>query len=218
MKAAPAFFSRSVMIRKRKKKNLQVRPPDYRKKALEGLKAKYPYYNLKSNLLGGLFLTGALLTVWEIYIYRVTFISVYIPLSIWVLTGLLVTPIFKKVFNIYCFNPYTPERNPMFFHYFFNIVSFGGVFVFLFMWSNQIFNDNSKIVITLPIVSYGHLAKSSRSCGEPYVHIMYKDKEKELIFPCGTAIEKYRSVDIEIAKGLYGFDIIISKTIVEEQW
>ena len=106
----------------------------------------------------------------------------------------------------------------MFFHYFYNIVSFGGILVFLFMWTNQTFNDKSETVITLPIVSYGHLAKSRRSCGEPYAHIIYKEKEKELIFPCGTEIEKFSSLYIEVAKGLYGFDILTNETLVEGQW
>jgi hypothetical protein len=202
----------------RKKKNPKASPLGYRKKALAELKAKYPYYSLKSNLLGGLFFAGSLLTIWEIYIYRVTFISVYIPLFIWASTGLLMTPFFKKTFNIYCFNPYTPERTPIFFHYFYNIVSFGGILVFLFMWTNQTFNDRSKNVITLPIVSYGHFAKSGRSCGEPYAHIIYKNKEKELVFPCETEIEKFRSVYVEVATGLYGFDIITNKTLIEGQW
>lgn len=201
-----------------KKKNPTIRPLGYRKKALEELKAKYPYYNLKRNLLGGLFLCGLILTLCEIYIYRVTFISVYIPLSIWVLTGLLITPIFKKTFNIYCFNHYTPGQTPMFFHYFNNIVAFGGLLVFLFMWTNQTFTDHSKRVITTSINSYGHLAKSRRSCGEPYVRISYKNSEKELIFPCETAVEKYSNVYIEIEKGLFGFDIITNKTLLEGQW
>ena len=201
-----------------RKKYPNVRPLGYRKKALEELKAKYPYYNLKSNLLGSLFLCGLILTIWEIYIFRVTFISVYIPLSVWVLTGFFMTPILKKIFNIYCFNPYTPERSPLFFHYLYNIVTFGGILVFLFMWTNQTFNDKSRNVITLPIVSYGYLAKSRRSCGEPYAHIIYKDKEKELVFPCGTEIEKFSSVYIEVSKGLYSFDVITNTTLIEGQW
>ena len=86
------------------------------------------------------------------------------------------------------------------------------------MWTNQAFNEKSKTVITLPIVSYGHLAKSKRSCGEPYAHIIYMDKEKELIFVCGTEIEKFSSVYIEVTKGLYGFDVITNKTLIEGQW
>ena len=175
------FFDTLTMIRKNKKKNPNARPLGYRKKALAELEVKYPHYNLKSNLLGGLFLGGLLLTIWEIYIYSVTFISIYIPLSIWVLTGFLMTPVFKKTFNIYCFNPYTPERTPMFFHYFYNIVSFGGILVFLFMWTNQTFNDKTKSVITVPIISYGHYAKKRNSCGAPYVISFTRTLTKNLI-------------------------------------
>jgi hypothetical protein len=119
-------------MRKKNKRNLNQRPLGYRKKALAELKAKYPYYNLKSNLLGGLFLGGLILTIWETYIYGTTFIPLYVPLSIWFLTGLVMTPIFKKIFNIYCFNPYTPENTPMFFHYFYNIVHLA-VFWFFYL-------------------------------------------------------------------------------------
>jgi len=206
------------MAKKKKKDNPNIKPLGYRQKLLTELKARYPYYNLKSNLLGGLFLLGLSLTIWEIYIYRVTFISVYIPLSIWILTGVLMTPILKQTFNIYCFNPYTPGQTKMFFHYFYNIISFGGILVFLFMWTNQTFNDKSKSIITAQIISYGHLAKSRRSCGEPYADIIYKDEEKELVFPCDTEIEKYSRVYIEVAKGLFGFDVITDKTLIEGQW
>jgi hypothetical protein len=206
------------MTRKKKKHNPNAKPPGYRQKLLTELKAKYPYYNLKSNLLGGLFVAGMIFTIWEIYIYRVTFISIYIPLSIWILAGVLMTPVFKKTFNIYCFNPYTPGQTAIIFHYFYNIVSFGGILVFLFMWTNQTFNNNSTAISTVPIISFGHLAKSRRSCGEPYARIKYKNNEKELIFPCGTEIEKYSSVYIETTKGFFGFEVIINKALIEGQW
>jgi len=206
------------MAKKKTKHDPNARPLGYRKKMLAELKNKYPYYVFKSNLLGGLFLAGLFLTIWEIYIYRVTFISLYVPLSIWVLTGLIITPIFKRTFNIYCFNPYTPGQTPMFFHYFYNIVSFGGLSVFLFMWTNQTFADQSKKIIITNINSYGHLPKSRRSCGEPYVTINYKNSVKELIFPCGTQVDRYSDVYIEVEKGLFGFDIITNKTLIEGQW
>jgi len=177
------------------------------------LKAKYPNYNFKSNLLGALFFVGSALTIWEIYIYEVTFISVYIPLNIWLLTGVIITPLFKKTFNIYCFNPYTPGNTHLLFHYFFNIVSFGGIVVFLFMLTNQAFRGQSESQLYVPIISYGQLATSSNSCGNPYVHIIYKEEEKELIFPCGTPVEKSRRVRINVSKGLWGFDVIKDQTL-----
>jgi hypothetical protein len=206
------------MAERKKKNNPNQRPQSYRQRLLIELEAKYPHYNFKSNLLGGLFLLGVILTIWEIYIYRVTFISVYIPIAIWILSGILMTPLLKRTFNIYCFNPYRPGQTPMFFHYLYNIVSFGGILIFLFMWINQTFNDKTKTVVTVPIVSYGHFAKSRRSCGEPYVHVIYKEIEKELVFPCGIEIEKYSSVYIEITKGLFGFEIIMNKNLIKEQW
>jgi hypothetical protein len=206
------------MTSKNKKRNRFKTSAASRQKLLSELKARYPNYIFKSNLLGALFLAGLVLTILEINIYRVTLISIYIPLSIWLLTGIIVVPFFKRIFDIYCFNPYSPGRTPIFFHYLFNIVSFGGIVVFLFMWSNLTFNDKSKSVLTLPIVSYGHLAKSRENCGKPYVHIYYKGGEKELVFPCGTDVEKFNSVYVEIAKGLFGFDVITNKTLIQGVW
>ena len=86
------------------------------------------------------------------------------------------------------------------------------------MWTNQTFSDKSKTIVTAPIVSYGHLAKSNSGCGNPYVQIIYKNREKRLIFPCETPIEKYNSAYIEVTKGLFGFEIITNKTLLEGQW
>jgi len=206
------------MAQRKKKNNPDQRTQSYRQRLLIELEAKYPHYNFKSNLLGGFFLLGIILTIWEIYIYRVTFISVYIPITIWILSGILMMPLLKRTINIYCFNPYTPGQIPMFFHYLYNIVSFGGILIFLLMWINQTFNDKSKTIVTVPIVSYGHFVNSRRNCGEPYVHVIYKEIEKELVFPCGTEIDKYSGVYIEITKGLLGFEIIMNKTLIKEQW
>lgn len=191
---------------------------DVRQKVLAELKAKYPYYTLKSNLLACLFFSGAILIIWEINIYRETFIPVYIPLSIWLLTGILITPFFKKTFNIYCFNQYTPGKTSMFFHYMSNVVSFGGILVFFFMWINRACNDNEKNVVVLPVVSNGHLSRSKGSCGLPYVHVIYQDMEKELIFSCGTEVENFDKVYVETVGGFFGFDVITRKTLVEGQW
>ncbi len=203
-----------------KKKKKKYHNPDtaYRQRLYDTYKSKYPNYNLKSNLIGSLFLVGIALTVWEINIYRETFISVYIPLSIWVLTGLIITPFFKKTFNIYCFNPYTPGQTSIFWHLVFNIVSFGGMCMFLFMWTNQSFCDQTKKIDTLQFSSTGHLAKSRRSCGNPYAYITYQGVEKQLVFDCGVEIEKFNQVYIEVQNGFWGYKFISNKTLIEGQW
>lgn len=195
-----------------------VKPLSKRKIILQELCDQYPHYNFKSNLVGGLFLVGLILIIWEISIFRMTFISVYIPLSIWILSGIIIKPFFRKTLNIYCFNPASPGYIPTWLHYFYDIVSFGGIITFLFMWTNFHYPNQDKKAITASILSYGHLAKSKNSCGEPYINIKYKDFEKQLIFPCGTEVEKYGQVYIETKKGFWGFDIITNKTLIEGQW
>ncbi len=195
-----------------------TKPLSNRQIILKELCDRYPYYNLKSNLVGGLFLVGIILTIWEINIFRLTFISVYIPLSIWIISGIAIKPLFKKILDIYCFNPISPGHIPAWLHYFYNIVSFGGIIIFLFVWINYQYPNPNKMVVTTPILSYGHLAKSKNSCGEPYINIQYKEKKKQLIFPCGTEVEKYGQVYIETKKGFWGYDIITNKTLIEGQW
>lgn len=90
--------------------------------------------------------------------------------------------------------------------------------MFLFMWTNYHYPKQDKKIITTSVLSYGHLAKSKNSCGDPYVNIKYRDKEKQLIFPCGTEVEKYGQVYIETKTGFWGFDIITNKTLIEGQW
>ena len=209
------FLKDLTMIRKKKKNFTNGRQPNFKEIALSHLKAKYPNYNLKSNILGGLFFGGLVLSIWEVTIFRETFIPLYIPLSIWVSIGLVITPFFKRIFNIYCFNPYTPERTPIVFHCLYNIVSFGSIVVFLFMWTNQTFVDKSKTNFKLPIISYGHFAITRHSHGEPWVHVVYKNSEKELVFPIGTKVEKFKSVNIETQKGLFGFNIITDQNLME---
>ncbi len=206
------------MRRKKKRIPLFKKEQSYKQKLLADLNEKYPNYTLKCNLLGGMFLVGLILTIWEINIYRVTLISPNLLLAIWISTGLIATPLMKKTFNIYCFNPVSPGRTPIFFHILSNTVSFGGVLIFLFMWTNQNFTNHIKNIITANVILYGRLAKSKNSCGEPYVHISYKNKEKELVFPCGTEIEKYSRVYIEVERGILGFDVITNKTLIEGQW
>lgn len=200
-----------------KRKKPPIKRIDFCRKALNDMCAKHPHYVLKSILLGVLFFTGAALAIWGIEIYRVTFISAKILTLVWVITGVLITPLFKKTFNIYCFNPYTPGYSPVFFHVLFNTVSFGSILIFLFMFINQTFGSPHKTVITLPVVSYGHFAKTGSNCGKPYANVLYKGQEKELVFDCDTKIQNYKSVQLQISTGLFGFNVITNQTLTRGQ-
>jgi hypothetical protein len=198
-----------------KKKNKTTSYLSYRRNLVIELKKKYPRYTLISNFLGLLFFISLCLIIWEISIFRRTIIPVYIPLAIWTVTGITLTPFFKRMVNIYILNPYSPGYLPIFWHLFYNIVTWGGLSVFIFMWTNEHFTNNTLQDITTSINAYRHLATDRRGCGEPYVDISYKEQNKELFFPCGTPVEKYRLVHIGIEKGLFGFDVIKNQTLKE---
>jgi hypothetical protein len=189
-----------------------------RKQQLDLLNQRYPHYTIKANLFACLFLVGIIAIIWEIELFRITFIDPLVPFLLAVVFGLALTPLLRKTVNIYLYNPGNIGKVPLLFHIVFNIVSFGGMLALLFMWTNGHFAYKEKRVLTLPIDSKGHLAMSKNSCGEPYAMINYKNVEKELVFPCDTPIEKYDRVYIEVRQGLFRYDVITRKTLVQGQW
>jgi hypothetical protein len=179
---------------------------------------KYPWYQTISNGLGLLFFTALCLTVWEINIYRKTFISVRVPFVIWILPGIILYPFLIRVLDIYIFNRNAPGHLPIFWHFFYNIITWGGLSVFIFMWANYNFTNRQPQDILTKINSSGHLAEGTGGCGEPYIYITYKEQEKQLVFPCGTPIEGYSSVHLKIEKGLFGYEVIKDQSLKDEHW
>lgn len=186
------------------------------KKMMHILISTHPHYILFNSILGALFVCGIMLTVIEIDIYRLTFIHVEILIAIWIISGVIVTPIFRNFFNIY-FNQ-SPREIPIVFHVLYNIPTFGGIVIFLFMWTNYHYAKDDVKTITRPIQSSGWYANTRRGCGSAYAYIQYQDLKKELIFPCRTEIKKYDVIYIETAKGFWGFDIILSRSLLKNQW
>ena len=189
-----------------------------RQQQLALLSKLYPHYVLKANSFASLFLVGGLAIIWEIDIFRKSFINPIVPFLLAIFTGVALTPLLRKTVNIYLYNPYNIGKVPLPFHLVFNTVSFGGMLALLFMWTNLHFADKEKQILTLSIQSRGRLDRSKNGCAQPYAVIQYKNAEKELIFPCETPIEKYDRVYVEIQRGLFGYDVIARQTLVQGQW
>ena len=160
-------------------------------------------FNPIDTILFGLFIGSIALTVWEINIYQKTFIPLSVPLTMWVLPGLLITPFFKRILTIHL-------KASVFLQLFYNIVTWGGLVTFAFMWTNHNFPNDARIEINEKIISVGHFPKGGRGnhCEQPYIVINYKGQDKQLVYYCGVAVENFNSVDLTISKGLFGFEII----------
>lgn len=162
-----------------------------------------PNFTIINVILFGLFIGSISLTVWEINIYEKTFVPFNIPFAVWILTGLIVTPFLKKILTIYL-------KAPVFLKLVYNIVTWGGITKFAFMWTNYNFPNKTKMEINEKIISKGHFPKGGKGshCEQPYIIINYKGQDKQLVYYCGIDVEHFNSVDLTIYRGFFGFDII----------
>src|ERR1700722_3455398 len=94
-----------------------------------------------SKLFGVIPLISIGLILWEITIYRLTFIPWGIPACIAIVTGVIMTPVLRKIIDgIFPGHSLTVQL-------LYNIVTWGGIVMFLFVWSNYQFagSPHSKI-------------------------------------------------------------------------
>ena len=166
--------------------------------------------NWVNSLLTILFIASILLTVFEIDIYRKTNINSALPIFVWLLTGLVLTPLTGKLLKKYY------DTNSIFLQIVFNSVTWGGLLIYSFMATNYYFSCDSSKTITTKIIKTGHLAKGRNGCGEPYCEVVIDNEEKQLVFPCDFDIEKYNYINLTIKKGLWGFDIITDRRPTNE--
>src|SRR5258705_3111401 len=109
-------------------------------------------------------LVGIALIVWEMRIYEITFVPFIIPFLIFVLTGLNLTPLLRKPMSMYI--------SPVpFSQFLYNTITFGGIMIFAFMWTNKHFRSREETTSNETIISTGSLY--GKSCHRPTVTIAY---------------------------------------------
>ena len=161
-----------------------------------------------SKLFGVIPLISIGLILWEITIYRLTFIPWGIPACIAIVTGVIMTPVLRKIID-----GIFPGHSLMV-QLLYNIVTWGGIVMFLFMWTNYQFAGSPHSKINAPFVKVDHLSRR-RGVGEgqPYVTILYKGQEQHLLFDKGTNTDSCKSADLTLADGLFGYVVVVDKTL-----
>jgi len=159
------------------------------------------------NLISVLFVIGLILLVWVVFIYRRTLIDVKIPLLIWLVPGIFLTPLYYNKFN-----RIDGRRAHWVLHYIAHTGMTGAFLLFGFMASNFYFAGNQSLNRRFEIVSKGSIpgGKGHRNERQPYVVIDYGGFKKELIFtfPEEEKIDAARYVDLTVKQGLWGFEIL----------
>ncbi len=160
------------------------------------------------------FIVGVCSMVWQITIYRNTIIDVSILFGIIIVAAIVSFLVdFKNYSKTYKYRGvglylYAAA------HY---LCGFGFIACSIFTLSNYYFADKTAIKETYEIVERTSLlgSKYHRDEMQPAFKIKYKEKLKQLVFPHKyyENMALYKSVELEVRKGFFGFDILVDKKL-----
>lgn len=161
-----------------------------------------------------LFFVGLFSMIFEIDIFRNTIINVLIPIAIIVVVAVISYIIdFKNYKNTYDYGKPGLYLYAVM-HY---VIGYGFIVCSLFMFSNFYLADQNSRTETYEIVRTSSLASGtkSRDNKKPTFRINYKGEIKELVFSSEYYDERneYTSVELEIRKGLFGFEVLKNKKL-----
>lgn len=159
--------------------------------------------NSKSNrLMSILTFVSLILIIWEMFIFRKTFINIFMPLSIFLIGGPILFFILRKKIKYYI-----ETEHGLFSQAFHGTVLFGGTLMFIFMFLNYYLPVNKTELIQLKVIETGNLS-SRRGCDAPFAKVDYYGFEKQLIFPCNTNLSGANFIKVKLQKGLFGFMVV----------
>ena len=164
-----------------------------------------------NTLLTILFFSGVILLVAQIKIYHNTFINYVVPTAVWLITGLVATPLLANTLTLH-YNTRSPVLQLIY-----NTCTWGSIAVYAFMASNFYLGQGSIVTFKTTITKTGELAKGAFGCGEPYVNVVYNGIEKEVMFGCGIPVANYKDLELSVKKGLWGFNVIKGGSLLSEK-
>lgn len=160
------------------------------------------------------FITGLILMVFEVGLYRVTVISKFIPISIILSIGTVTYIASKKHYHKH------NKGYGIFFGLLQNTCSWGFISCYLFMATNYYLADNEHRNLKFKIKSKGSMtgSKISRNKWKPLVTIDYFGFDKELVFRYTDTkkVENADEVIVIVEKGFFGFDVLDHYEAVEK--
>ena len=143
------------------------------------------------------------LLIWQMVIYRKTFIDIFIPLSVFVLAGLT---LFFFLRNRIAF--YKNFRFGILLQSLHGMLLFGSFAVFLFMALNFYFPSKSEQNSQLKIIEADRFGGRRGRSGNPYAIVNFKGLRKQLVFNKTYVLVKGDFINLRIKKGLFGFYVI----------
>lgn len=147
--------------------------------------------------------------IWEISLFRKTFINVSIPLTLLIGGGFILFLLFRNKIRYYVENAYG-----FFLQAFHGIILFGGLLMFFFMALNFYIPTGKIELVDLKIIKTGTLSKGRHGGGNPYAVVDYHGFEKQLIFSSSSNLDNAERIKVHLQKGVLGFLIVKDKKLV----
>lgn len=147
--------------------------------------------------------------IWEISLFRKTFINLSIPLTLFIGGGLILFLLFKNRIRYYVENSYG-----FFLQAFHGVILFGGLLMFLFMALNFYIPTGKIELVDFKVIKTGTLSKGRHGGGNPYAVVDYHGFEKQLIFSSSSNLDNAERIKVHLQKGLFGFLIVKDKKLV----
>lgn len=162
----------------------------------------------RQNMYSVLFIIGLMMIIWQIDIYRVTMIDIWIPFTIILTVGAIAFvidfPKYVRTFTVSGIYLYIYSAV-------FYLVGCGFIVCSLFMVSNYHFADDYTESKSFKILDKSSLPGRRRHRAEKQllVKINYKNEIKELVFNHYhfNNRDKFDSAKVDIRNGLFGFDV-----------
>lgn len=163
---------------------------------------------MKQLILPLVMITGTALGVIQFTILQKTLIHWAIPTSIWIVTGIISSLFTHKLWKKY------PHNMGFKLNLFLNTIGFGGIAIFTFLALNSnIFFEKENRVVEAQIIDYGEQPSRKRGCKNPVAYVVVDGYYTQLIFPCDAIITPSSYTEITLAKGLFGFEVVVSQSL-----
>lgn len=155
---------------------------------------------------------GTMLMVWNVIIYRSTMIKAEYLIGIVLIIGGI-----GLLFDRKNYNKTYGLKGSYVWAFFQNIISWGFIFCSLFLVSNYYFSSEEVLTSEHRITARSSMraGKKASSKERPLVEIIYKQEVKELVFSSKflKSIDDYKYVELEMAMGLFGIEVIKGKSL-----
>lgn len=140
----------------------------------------------------------------EIELFRKTFISFLIPMTIFIVGGLIAFFLLRNRIPYYKINRQSFGTPLLALH---GTILFGGIIMFLFMALNFYIPVGRTETLHLKVIKTDRFG-GRRRVGAPYAIVEYHGFKKQLVFPHNANMENNGFLQVSLAKGIFGFPTV----------